>query len=238
MSLTIPYFLFIPQGYKIQSLKLCHRQNVDLYTGCRVCLLLGGVVIVFCFRCRSLVILFRILFLLFLIFPCEPVVIAHADDITMMDINGGKMYQTIDGFGFTEAFEAAVLHGSEGLSPAYQQQILGLLMDPTTGAGFSIVRSLISSGASSIEPSDPGGPTAPPQYVWDGDDNSQVWFLHQAQLYGISRFYSEAWSAPGYMKNNGSEWNGGSLCGSPSALCSSGDWRRAYANYLIQYIRE
>lgn len=191
-----------------------------------------------CFQRRFLVIIFRALFLFFLIVPCEPAVIVHADDITMMDIDGGNMYQTIDGFGFTEAFESAVLHGSEGLSPTNQKQILGLLMDPVTGAGFSIVRSLISSGASSIEPNDPGGPNAPPQYVWDGDDNSQIWFLHQAQLYGISRFYAEAWSAPGYMKNNGSGWNGGSLCGVPYAPCSSGDWRRAYANYLIQYIRE
>jgi glucuronoarabinoxylan endo-1,4-beta-xylanase len=46
-----------------------------------------------------------------------------------------------------------------------------------------------------------------------------------------------SWSAPGYMKTNGDEANGGSLCGLAGAACASGDWRRAYANYLVQYTR-
>ena len=37
------------------------------------------------------------------------------------------------------------------------------------------------------------------------------------------------------MKTNNNEANGGSLCGTPGATCSSGDWRQAYANYLLQY---
>jgi O-glycosyl hydrolase len=40
------------------------------------------------------------------------------------------------------------------------------------------------------------------------------------------------------MKTNGDESHGGSLCGVPGASCPSGDWRKAYANYLVQYIQD
>ncbi|KAL1871869.1 hypothetical protein VTK73DRAFT_1837 [Phialemonium thermophilum] len=39
------------------------------------------------------------------------------------------------------------------------------------------------------------------------------------------------------MKTNGKDSNGGSLCGVPGATCTSGDWRQAYANYLVKYIQ-
>src|SRR5205823_6915954 len=61
----------------------------------------------------------------------------------------------------------------------------------------------------SIEPNDPGGPDAAPRYIWDGDDNGQVWAAKIAQSYGVRRFYADAWSAPSYMKTNGDENNGG-----------------------------
>jgi O-glycosyl hydrolase len=40
------------------------------------------------------------------------------------------------------------------------------------------------------------------------------------------------------MKTNDSTDNGGTLCGVPGAACASGDWRQAYANYLVQYARD
>src|SRR5262249_16939135 len=64
-----------------------------------------------------------------------------------------------------------------------------------------------------------------------------VWFLTQAQRYGVRRFVADAWSAPGFMKANGSDTHGGELCGVPGTACASGDWRQAYANYLVQYLR-
>ena len=39
------------------------------------------------------------------------------------------------------------------------------------------------------------------------------------------------------MKTNGSKSNGGSLCGTPGASCGTGDWRQAYANYLVQHAK-
>jgi O-glycosyl hydrolase len=60
---------------------------------------------------------------------------------------------------------------------------------------------------------------------------------HRRQVkYGVKTFYGDAWSAPGFMKNNNRDSNGGCLCGTPGCSCSSGDWRQAYANYLVKYI--
>lgn len=38
------------------------------------------------------------------------------------------------------------------------------------------------------------------------------------------------------MKTNDNERAGGYLCGVTGTNCTSGDWRQAYANYLVQYI--
>ncbi|MFF8968205.1 glycoside hydrolase family 30 beta sandwich domain-containing protein [Streptomyces sp. NPDC014995] len=154
---------------------------------------------------------------------------------TTATINGSTILQPIDGFGFSEHFgRANIMRGSQGLPAARQRELLDLLLSPTTGAGLSILRLGIDSG---IQPTDPGGPNATPEYVWDRDDKGQVWLAQQAKAYGVTRFYADAWTAPGYMKTNGTDADGGTLCGLAGATCASGDWRRAYANYLVQYAR-
>jgi glucuronoarabinoxylan endo-1,4-beta-xylanase len=162
-----------------------------------------------------------------------------ANAATTVAVNGGTTYQRIDGFGISEAFGQA--NSIRNLSSSAQRQALDLLFNTSTGAGFSILRSLIPSGSDSIEPKSPGSPSATPTYVWNGSsdstDQGQLWLAKQAKTYGVSNFYEDAWSAPGYMKTNGSNTNGGSLCGTPGASCSSGDWRQAYANYLVQYAK-
>jgi glucosylceramidase len=50
----------------------------------------------------------------------------------------------------------------------------------------------------------------------------------RAAGYGVKRFYADAWSAPGYMKTNGTDTHGGTL---------RAEWRRAYADYLLQYTK-
>jgi glucuronoarabinoxylan endo-1,4-beta-xylanase len=169
----------------------------------------------------------------------------QASGATPVTVNGSARFQHIDGFGFSEAFQRSnILHGSQGLSPANQENVLSLLFSKKTGAGFSIVRLGIGSSPdssadhmASIEPVSPGSPDATPQYVWDGNDNSQVWLAQQAQSFGVHRIYADAWSAPGYMKTTGTDFNGGWLCGMPGQACPSGDWRQAYANYLAQFIK-
>ena len=163
-----------------------------------------------------------------------------ASAAAMVVVNGATTYQKIDGFGVSEAFGQA--NAIRNLADGPRQQALDMLFSPTSGAGFSILRNLIPADpANSIEPNAPAGPSATPVYVWNGSsdatDQGQLWLAKQAKTYGISTFYNDAWSAPGFMKTNGSEANGGALCGTPGASCGSGDWRQAYANYLTQHAK-
>ncbi|KAH3918269.1 hypothetical protein HBI56_142970 [Parastagonospora nodorum] len=153
-----------------------------------------------------------------------------------------KTFQTMDGFGVCENFQRAVQ--MKNLSEPLQRYALDLLWNQTSGAGFSILRNGIGSQPNSsdnamisIQPENPGGPDAPPKYQWDGYDNAQVWLsLEASNTYGVKSIYANAWSAPGYMKTNDNERAGGYLCGVTGTNCTSGDWRQAYANYLVQYI--
>src|SRR6185437_3143708 len=124
-------------------------------------------------------------------------------------INGATTFQTMAGFGASEGFgEAATVMNA---SAAVQQQALGLLYSPSSYA------TLASTGS----------------------DQGQLWFAQQIKAdYGVTNVFADAWSAPGFMKTNNSAVNGGTLCGVPSATCSSGDWRQAYANYLVQYAKD
>jgi O-glycosyl hydrolase len=153
-------------------------------------------------------------------------------------INGATKYQTIAGFGVSEAFgQAQTVMDS---SAATQQQVLSLLYSPTSGAGLTILRNEISADSgSTIEPNAPPVPSATPAYVplsSIGSDQGQLWFAQQIKAdYGVTNVFADAWSAPAFMKTNDSAINGGTLCGVPGATCSSGDWRQAYANYLEHY---
>ncbi|KAH9207310.1 cellulosome enzyme [Leptodontidium sp. 2 PMI_412] len=156
---------------------------------------------------------------------------------TAITINPGTTYQSIDGFGFSQAFGRAV--ELQTAIASTQKNALDLLFSTTIGAGFSIIRNRIGSGGSgdSILPASPGSPGAAPTYVWDNNDRGQVWFSKAAVSYGVKTVYADAWSAPGFMKTSGSESTPGYLCGTTGHTCSSGDWRQAYANFLIQYIK-
>jgi O-glycosyl hydrolase len=170
------------------------------------------------------------------VLPSAP---AYAADSA--SINGSTTFQKIAGFGASEAFGEA---GSVMNAPAaVQQQVLDDLYSPTKGAGLTILRNEIGADqGNSIEPTNPGGPNAAPNYLpmsQTGQDQGQLWFAQQLKSrYGITDVYADAWSAPGYMKTNGSASNGGQVCGTPGATCSSGDWRQAYANYLVQYAKD
>lgn len=100
-------------------------------------------------------------------------------------VNLAQRYQVIDGFGFSEAFQRA--NGIVNLPEPKRQQVLDLLFNTTTGAGFTILRNGIGSSLDSsrdymntILPKSPGSPTATPNYVWDGKDSGQLWVSQQA----------------------------------------------------------
>jgi glucuronoarabinoxylan endo-1,4-beta-xylanase len=156
-------------------------------------------------------------------------------------IDGGRTRQRIDGFGISEAFGQANAIRNVSDS-ALRTRMLDLLFSPAAGAGFSILRNLIPSDPNhTMVPNPPANPSTPTTYVWDGNNDAtdwgQLWLTKQAVRYGVSTIYNDAWSAPGYMKTNNNEANGGMLCGVPGASCGSGDWRQAYANYLVHNVR-
>jgi O-glycosyl hydrolase len=153
-----------------------------------------------------------------------------------------KRYQTMDGFGVSEAFQRANV--IVNLPAKQQREILDLLFNTTSGAGLTILRNGIGSSPdsssdhmNSIAPKSPGSPSATPNYIWDGKDSGQLFVSKEAWKHGVRTFYANAWSAPGYMKTNGDENNGGYLCGVSGKSCSSGDWKQAYANYLVKYLQ-
>ena len=155
-------------------------------------------------------------------------------------INAGEHYQRIAGFGVSEGFgQAKALMNAPA---SVQKQVLSLLYSPDHGAGLTILRNEISADAGfTIEPKAPSSPTATPSYLSlaeVGQDQGQLWFAKEIKAdYGASVF-ADAWSAPGFMKTNDSAIRGGRLCGVPGAVCKSGDWRQAYANYLVQYAKD
>ncbi|KAG8912802.1 hypothetical protein FRC01_004889 [Tulasnella sp. 417] len=156
---------------------------------------------------------------------------------TSVTVNVGSTLQQIDGFGVSQAFGRA--NEFKNLAATPRTKGLDYLFSTTTGAGLTIIRNRIGSGGSgdSILPNSPGSPTGTPSYVWDGSDSGQVWFSQSAMSYGVKTIYADAWSAPGFMKTNGNQGNGGWLCGVTGKTCSSGDWRQAYANFLVQYVK-
>ncbi|KAJ5670841.1 uncharacterized protein N7477_006204 [Penicillium maclennaniae] len=148
-------------------------------------------------------------------------------------VNPKLQCQEIDGFGASQAFQRAEdIFGKYGLPAVNQTFVLNLLYDENLGAGFTILRNGIGSSntsdsnfMTSIEPKNPGGPKAKPDYVWDPYNR------------GLKTLYANAWSAPGYMKTNDDENNGGYLGGVNNESCVSGNWMEAYARYLVEYGR-
>jgi O-glycosyl hydrolase len=154
-------------------------------------------------------------------------------------IDGSDRYQTIAGFGVSESFlQARLLMGD---SARVQHKALRLLFSRTSGAGLSILRNQIGSVDlyGTIEPTAPSSPTAQPDYAPLGDDDGQEWLAQTIHhRFGVDQFIADAFGAPPFMKTNDSDDNGGTLCGVPGTDCATGDWRQAYANYLVQYAKD
>jgi O-glycosyl hydrolase len=153
-------------------------------------------------------------------------------------VNGRRTFQTMAGFGASEAFgQARVIMKA---SPDVQRRILRLLYSKTRGAGLTILRNEISADPGiTIEPNAPASPSAAPSYARLGTDQGQEWLAARIRAeYGVTDVIADAWSAPAFMKTNGSTTGGGTLCGVPGGGCASGDWRQAYAHYLVRYAED
>lgn len=168
----------------------------------------------------------------------------HSSGVSV-SVNPNVQFQVVDGFGASQAFQRAEdIFGKYGLPAVNQTLVLDLLYNENVGAGFTILRNGIGSSntsdsnfMNSIEPNAPAGPNAKPSYIWDHYNSAQFPLAQQAYARGLQTLYANAWSAPGFMKTNKDENNGGYLCGVTGEHCASGSWMQAYADYLVQYAR-
>lgn len=156
---------------------------------------------------------------------------------TTLNVNTGKRYQTMIGGGCSGAFSAACQTNS--LSASDQQTVVKTLFDENLGA-LSILRNIIGSSAgATILPECPATPAGPFNYSFptSSNDSCQLTLAQNALKYNPDLFlYADAWSAPGCFKNTGKEAGGGYICGVRGSNCTE-DWREAYANYLIEYVK-
>jgi glucosylceramidase len=162
-------------------------------------------------------------------------------------VDAKTKYQTMIGGGCSGAFGIACQQfGSVGLSPANQEAVTQILFDENIG-GLSIVRNGIGSslndsfGMGSILPICPPTPAGPFNYTWDTNSSTantcQLKLTQTALKYNPNLcVYGDAWSAPGCMKTDGTDNNGGLICGVRGSNCTH-DWRQAYADYLVQYVK-
>ncbi|KAG6114752.1 hypothetical protein E4U14_001312 [Claviceps sp. LM454 group G7] len=161
-----------------------------------------------------------------------------------ISIDAGTQFQEMDGLGVSEAFQRAPkVFGAEGLSSKNTSYVLDLLFDLEKGAGFTILRNAIGTSNNSlygrmqsIEPTNPGSPDAKPAYVWDGSNTGQFPLAQEAYKRGLQKLYGNAWSAPSFMKTSGDDI-GGYLCGVTNATCPTGNWIKAYADFLLQWVQ-
>ena len=145
---------------------------------------------------------------------------------TMDHVDFGKELGRVAGFGFSEAFGQG--DAIRALPAGKRKEVLDLLMGRDVGAGFNILR--LGIDTDSMLEKRGGG------YGFDGTDGGQVWMAKQAQGYGVSQFMADAWTAPPGMKTV-QKTVGGTLCGVTGAVCESGDWKKAYSEYLVEWVR-
>jgi len=143
---------------------------------------------------------------------------------TTVNVDAGKRYQIMVGGGCSGAFGAAC--ATNTLSAADQQAVVETLFSENVG-GLSVLRNLIgSSQGATILPQVPATPDSPADYTSItsiNNDSCQLTLAQTALKYNPDlQLYADAWSAPG-----------GFICSN----CTQ-DWRGAYADYLIEYVRQ
>lgn len=144
-------------------------------------------------------------------------------------LNWDTTYQTIDGFGVSEAFHQS--NNIALLGATKQKEIYDLLFSTEKGAGFSIFRSILGDGGTWGNATDgPNKTMQPSETTWDWTESNddQISMIKAIQAtYGIDKILYTVWSPPGWMKSNGSTSRG----------YLRTDKYQAYATYLAEHIK-
>ena len=116
-------------------------------------------------------------------------------------------------------------------------------MGTVLGSGATDTGAAANSGILIVN-TPPNSCSVTPTYTWDHSAGGEVWLSQQALKYGVKRFYANSWGAPGYMKTNNNLVSGGVICDNTTNTSTAtqcqvvGDCRAAYANYLVQYVKD
>lgn len=144
-------------------------------------------------------------------------------------INAGTTYQTMDGFGYTLTEGSAEV--ISGMAATQQNQLLNDLYNPNTGLNASVIRISIAASDlsnSSYSYNETSGDTNMNNFSLNGPDLTYlIPIIKKIQLINPNiKILATPWSAPRWMKTNGS-WVGGSL---------QTQYYAAYAKYFVKYI--
>ncbi|KRD08381.1 beta-glucosidase [Flavobacterium sp. Root901] len=144
-------------------------------------------------------------------------------------VNAGTTYQTMDGFGYTLTEGSAEV--ISGMAATQQNQLLNDLYNPNTGLNASVIRISIAASDlsnSSYSYNETSGDTNMNNFSLNGPDLTYlIPIIKKIQLINPNiKILATPWSAPRWMKTNGS-WVGGSL---------QTQYYAAYAKYFVKYI--
>lgn len=144
-------------------------------------------------------------------------------------VNAGTTYQTMDGFGYTLTEGSAEV--ISGMAATQQNQLLNDLYNPNTGLNASVIRISIAASDlsnSSYSYNETSGDTNMNNFSLNGPDLTYlIPIIKKIQLINPNiKILATPWSAPRWMKTNGS-WVGGSL---------QTQYYAAYARYFVKYI--
>jgi O-glycosyl hydrolase len=165
----------------------------------------------------------------------EPNITFGADTTTglLIHVNENHTYQQVDGFGAALTDSSAWLISNE-LTTAQRDALMNSLFNPTTGIGMSYVRlpmgaSDFTNGAHYTYDDMPPGQTDPnlTNFSISHDLAYIVPVLQQAlSLNPTLKVMGSPWSAPAWMKTNGSLYRGGLQT----------QYYGAYANYIAKFV--
>lgn len=150
-----------------------------------------------------------------------------------LTVDASKRYQTMEGFGYTLTGGSAML--MHRMSPAARAALVKELFDPEAGIGISYLR--VSVGASDLDERVfsyddlPPGETDPALEKFSLAPDREHLIPVLKEILAVApdlRVLGSPWSAPAWMKDNGS----------PIAGKLRPEFYAAYAAYLVRYVSE
>ncbi|MCI0158745.1 carbohydrate-binding protein [Leifsonia shinshuensis] len=149
-----------------------------------------------------------------------------------------QQYQAIDGFGGAFNESGWTVLNRSNVTAAQRNSVLDQLFSPTNGAGFSLTRTAMGSNDFSpthysYDDLSSGTDFSQASFSVAHDESTLIPYIQAAQSHGSFRIMASPWTAPGWMKDNGSLIGGGSLI-TPSV---DPRYYQAYATYFAKYVQ-